>query len=525
MNTADLFLAQARERPDAIAIIETVRGDQDRTLTFGELDDLSARGAALLRASGLRPGDAVLVFQPMSIDLYVALAALFRVGVIAMFLDPSAGRTHIDRCCTLRPPDGFLGSPRAHLLRLLSPAIRRIPRRFAFGAWPIPGAIRWSRDLTAIAPHTEVHPCTPDTPALLTFTSGSTGQPKAAVRSHGLLAAQHTALADSIHLKAGQIDLTTLPIFALANLASGVTTLIPAGDLRRPGAIRTAPIIRQVRRHHPTRGGAAPAFFERLFASGESYPEFHELYTGGAPVFPVVLDRIQQSAPNAEVFAVYGSTEAEPITDIERQAITDTDREKMLGGSGLLAGPTVEHVHLRILGDIWGTEKPQEVRSFTTAEFDAACCSVDTPGEIVVSGAHVLPGYLHGQGDSETKFRVDGTIWHRTGDAGYLDPAGRLWLLGRTSAKITDDHGTLYPFAVEVAARQTLGVRRAALVRHNGKRILLLEPDPTAPPPDLDALRARLPEAHLDDIRLWREIPMDRRHNSKVDYEALKRRL
>ena len=51
------------------------------------------------------------------------------------------------------------------------------------------------------------------------------------------------------------------------------------------------------------------------------------------------------------------------------------------------------------------------------------------PGEIVVAGGHVLPGYLNGEGDVETKFEVDGARWHRTGDLGYLDGAGRLWLL------------------------------------------------------------------------------------------------
>ena len=61
------------------------------------------------------------------------------------------------------------------------------------------------------------------------------------------------------------------------------------------------------------------------------------------------------------------------------------------------------------------------------------------PGEIVVSGAHVGAGYVGGVGDAETKFRVGEVIWHRTGDAGYLDAHGRLWLLGRCSARIADD--------------------------------------------------------------------------------------
>jgi len=218
--------------------------------------------------------------------------------------------------------------------------------------------------------------------------------------------------------------------------------------------------------------------------------------------------------------AVYGSTEAEPIAHIAHDEMSDADMEAMRNGEGLLSGAPEPCVCLRILRDQWG----QPVGPFTAAAFDAACMPTGEPGEIVVSGGHVLPGYLEGRGDAETKFRVDGTVWHRTGDSGYCDTAGRLHLLGRASAKITDAHGTLYPFAVECAAREQGGVRRAALVSHHNKRILLLEPEPAAPV-DLATLSKTLAWAQLDDIRLWKTIPMDKRHNAKVDYAALLKRL
>ena len=78
---------------------------------------------------------------------------------------------------------------------------------------------------------------TTETPALVTFTSGSTGAPKAAVRTHGFLLEQHRVLAESLRLTPDDLDLTTLPIFVLANLGSGVCSLIPDADLRHPGAI------------------------------------------------------------------------------------------------------------------------------------------------------------------------------------------------------------------------------------------------------------------------------------------------
>ncbi|WP_054696243.1 AMP-binding protein [Geotalea toluenoxydans] len=126
----------------------------------------------------------------------------------------------------------------------------------------------------------------------------------------------------------------------------------------------------------------------------------------------------------------------------------------------------------------------------------------------------MLKGYLNGIGDGETKFRVDGVIWHRTGDSGYFDDRGRLWLLGRTSAVIKDHHGELYPFAVECAVRQLPGVLRAALIGRESKRILYVQAAKGADL-DLDAVRAALGWADLDQVRLLAQIPLDRRHNAR----------
>jgi acyl-CoA synthetase (AMP-forming)/AMP-acid ligase II len=155
-NVVHTLIAQAAERPDAPALIATRRG-VDRSITFAHLDAASARSAALFRESGLRPGDAALILQPVSIDLYVTLLAVFRAGLVAMFLDPSAGRAHIERCCGLRTPDALVGPPKAHLLRLISPALRRVRRHFVQGRMPIPGATSLA-DADRLQYLTDIHP-------------------------------------------------------------------------------------------------------------------------------------------------------------------------------------------------------------------------------------------------------------------------------------------------------------------------------------------------------------------------------
>jgi acyl-CoA synthetase (AMP-forming)/AMP-acid ligase II len=545
MNIIEILSQHTASRPEAPAIIDSRRG-RERTITFAKLDRLSAQTSALLRDKGLRAGDTALVFHPMSAELYITLLALFRLGMTAMFLDPSAGRKHVDRCCAMAEPQALIASVKAHALRLISPAVRRIPRKFVIGS-ALPGAT--SIDLlnrngqysdAGFATETQRHRegekrhfknsfeialCAPDHPALLTFTSGSTGEPKAALRTHGFLLAQHRALERSLTLTAGEVDLTTLPIFVLANLASGVTSVIPDADLRFPGAIDPAPVMRQIRAHRPTSAAASPALLERLadhcVKTGERLDSFNRIYTGGAPVFPRTLDKLQEVAPQAEIVAVYGSTEAEPIAHIARGEMLAEDIASMIGGRGLLTGHPVPEIKLRILRDQWGGP----VGPFTTSEFEGACASTDEPGEIVVSGDHVLSGYWRGQGDREIKFKVDGEVWHRTGDAGYLDDAGRLWLLGRSEARINDARGSLYPFAVECAASHHPGVRRAALVAHNGRRLLVVQPSNDQRASELAELRRSLAWARIDEIRWLNQIPVDRRHNAKVDYPVLRQLL
>lgn len=530
MTIGDLLDDQARLRPDAHALIDARAG---RTLTFAQLHREVAAAAAAWQAEGLRRGDAVLVFVPMSADLYVALLGLFRFGAVALFLDPSAGREHLEACCARWTPNALLAVPQAHLLRLRSPALRRIPLKFTSGGW-FPLTRRWQPRASApIAaatasppehPHSRPPSAQPADPALVTFTSGSTGVPKATVRTHAFLLAQYRTLAPSLHLQPGDIDLATLPIFVLANLASGVTTVLPDADLRRPGDVDAASLWKQIERHRVNRITASPAFFEHLIEHGRktqrSLPALRHLHTGGAPVFPRLLEALAQLAPAAQVVAVYGSTEAEPIAHLDRQVISPDDLAAMASGRGLLAGPPVPELRLAILPDEFGRPRP----AVSGMAFQAACLPAGAIGEIVVAGDHVLKGYLGGHGDAETKFKVGDETWHRTGDAGSLDARGRLWLNGRCSARIDDAHGRLYPFGVECIAMTFPEVRRAALVTHHRRRVLVIEA--TAPSPELEArLTSAVAPAHVQKILFLPRLPVDRRHNAKIDYPALQKEL
>jgi acyl-CoA synthetase (AMP-forming)/AMP-acid ligase II len=524
-NVAELFAASVRRRPQAVALVQGV-GAARREITFAALDARARGMAACLVSDAVAPGDAVLFFAAPSIEMYAALIAVLRIGAVAMFVEPSAGLRALHDACAMNLPRAFVASPKAHLIRLISPVFRAIPRKYVL-AGTVPRTTSLDRAGGGVC-HDEIVARDADAPALLTFTSGSTGRPKGAVRTHGILRAQLDALTGAVAARAGTRELVALPIVVLVNLANGAETILPAADLRRPAAIDPVPVLEQMERHRATRVTAAPAFLERLVddaARGRHaervHPRVAEVVTGGGPVFPDVVARIAARWPAARITSVYGSTEAEPIAHVAAHDQTEEDVVAMRAGAGLLAGAPDPSVRLAIVPARWGAP----IGPFTPRELQALARPAGESGEIVVTGAHVVRGYLGGVGDEETKFAVEGEIWHRTGDVGYLDARGRLWLLGRASAVIEDSRGTLYPFAVECAARDVLAIGRAVVVSHLGKRVLIVERRRGTPVLDSARELGALEWAHLDEIVTWPAIPMDRRHNSKVDYPAVRRRL
>jgi olefin beta-lactone synthetase len=518
MNLTALLEDLARLHPERVALVDT-RNSRDRTVTYMELSQRVAAGACALHAMGMRRGQVVLVFQPVCIELYEFLLAAFRSGIRVMLADPSAGREFLSLCCQRLMPDAFFGSWKAQCLRMAVPALRRIDKTITAGPW-FPGAMRWRTDRGDM-PLLEV----PDEePALITFTSGSTGGPKAAVRTHGFLLAQHRELSQSLDFEDGEVDLVTLPVFVLANLASGLTSVLAATDLARPGKPDARAIRGQCARHGVTRCTASPAFFEGLLKHHDGMPAFRKVFTGGAPVFPDLLRRLREALPDAAIHSVYGSTEAEPICHFSaNEADAETDAITQSGG-GLTAGVPVAAIQLKIITDRWG----EPLGPMDTTEFSRMEIPSGQAGEIVVAGKHVLGGYLDGIGDHETKIHVDGSVWHRTGDAGWIDAAGRLWLLGRCAAKLPSFaapsgipvEALRYPFAIECALREKFPEIRTAAIEWHGARLLVvgkkIDTEKT------EAIRDMAHSLGIEGLVCLDALPLDRRHNAKIDYPALR---
>lgn len=498
----------AERTPHATAIITGTRANR-RTLTFDEVSCLSATWAKTLQENGVQNGDHVLVLQSISVELYLALLAIFRIGAIAVFPDPQSLQKTIEAACASVHPVAMIGGWPAQLLRQVSRPLRQIKGTFSAAAVP------WATRLPK-SKGTEAHVANvpADQAALVTFTSGSTGAPKVIARSHGFLAAQHAAITRAVDFVPGTTTLTALPVFVLSHMASGVASILPASDVRKPKEIDTAPLLTQIAENKAHTILASPALVERLArVPASDHPKLatvRDILTGGGPIFPDIVDAASRAMPNARIHLAYGSTEAEPIAHITHDQIAPEDKAATAKGRGLIAGKPTKGTEVAILREAWGMPRP----SLTPSEFDALRMPQGEPGEIVVAGDHVVASYVNGIGNAESKINVAGRVWHRTGDAGAMDANGRLWLLGRCAYRLKDDP-PLYPLQVEAQARAVLGPVPLAAARLDGQAVLVVESGKAGDP-------ALATQFRVDRMLAVKKIPLDRRHQSKVDYASLK---
>ncbi len=465
MTILAAFDAQVAVQPDRPAIID----GKGRKVSFSSLHHRAGFLADEWAKRGIGAGDRVLIAMGVTPDLYAALAALWRLGAVAVLPEPAMGLKGVKTALAAAEVKAWIGAGMLRVLPLLVPRLLGV-KRLSLGA----GA-------ASALPS----PDWPDNhPALMSFTSGSTGRAKAIMRSHGFLAAQNRAVGPLLASEGAEVDLVAFPVFVLANLGSGVTSVLPNWPLRRPDRADGQAIRAHIAKHGVTRLLLPPVLAQTL-ADALLPASVTTIFTGGGPVFPDVVERLMAHNPALRIMAVYGSTEAEPIAELEVSALSPADRARIDGGEGLLAGPPVSAVRVRIVDD-----------------------------EILVAGDHVVETYVDPADNAATKTRdAEGAVWHRTGDGGRFDEAGRLWLLGRTQGCIQG----LWPFAIEVAARSWPGVRRAALCPLDGKACLAIEGD-TAHLVRWQEAAAALGVATVVALK---SIPLDRRHRSKVDHARL----
>ena len=501
-NIARLLRDSTAEHPGRPALVDA---DGRARFTFAELTERVARVAAELVGRDLEPGGRVaLLVRDREEALIPAMAALWAGGTLVT--PPRAGTWRVVLTAAARDrPAAVVADPSTWLLAAVVHGLRSAPIRIVTGRRSWPGLVGLV-DLASRVGHDgppaldEPVPRSANSPAFVSWTTGTTGLPRAVVRTHGVLAAQHAAIRALRAPRPGDVDLAGLPNIALHDLACGVAILVPPRADAGRGA---APLHAVAARAGVTTAAGFPTLFERLVegAPGAALPVLRAILIGGAPVRPDLLDRLGAVAPNATVTVVYGATEVEPITAIEA---ADLRSSAAAGtpGRGLLVGRLCDGIELRFA--------PLEER---TGERPA---SPATRGRILVRGPRVA--------DDPDRSDADG--WLDTGDVGALDADRRLWLLGRASNALP---GGVLPAEIEEPVAALGDVGGAAVVSLPGgdgpRAMLAVEPASTAVASD--AVRARVAALssargwHLDGVVVVRRLPRDGA-SGKVDYRRLR---
>lgn len=533
--------ASAARWPDQIAIAAPERGAWGRKagyrcVTFAELERDTNQLAAALRERGLKPGMRVVLMVKPGIDFIAFTFALFKAGAVIVLIDPGMGGRHMLSCLQDVAPDGFVAIPLVHLIRSM------FRHRFPQARLLVTVGRRWGwsgctarelRSQPVASPLSDT--IQSDADAAIIFTTGSTGPPKGVGYTHGNFCHQVLELQERYDIHAGEIDVPCFPLFALFNLAMGVTTVLPVMDATRPAKADPRNIVRAIQDWQATQSFASPAVWNVVGRFCESHQvrldTLRRVLSAGAPVPAHVLHRMQHAMhPEGNIYTPYGATESLPVASISGREVLDETQPLSDAGAGICVGKRFPRIR-------WKVIRVEDGPLPTLAD----TCELERGevGELIVQGPVVTRAYVTRRDQNELAKIQDGaSYWHRMGDLGYLDEHERFWFCGRKAHRVQTSQGDRYSVPCESIANVHSRVYRSALVgigtagRQTPALVVECWPEQRiASGTDEATLRDEiygLLQAHAmtrsiphGHILFRRELPVDIRHNAKIFREKL----
>jgi cyclohexanecarboxylate-CoA ligase len=446
----------AAQRPDHPAIIGYEGGKLARIVTYAELAALVARFAGALAELGVDQGDVVVAYLPNRWIIGPLYLACARIGAVAAPVLPAlAGRElgHVlttsgaKVCLTI---DSFAGTDYDMLLAQVAPP--ELEHRVVVGDAARTGSIDFG-EFFVTTPWEERRPdpgtpSGPDDPALLVFTSGTTGQPKGVVHSQNTLWAAGQSL--SVPYQLTTRDVVSIPQY-LTHVAAAVHAVYAPVFLGATCVTHDTNddmdlMLDMVNAHHVTHLHAAPWYLARLLAAQRRRPrELSSLRVLSSSSAPISAQMVAEARDvlGLPLFAVWGMTETGGCTTTRPQDPPD-----------------------------WAAHSDGSPMPWMQVRADAE--EPGSAGRLLVRGASLCLGYLDQAEAFATCLDADG--WFDTGDLARDDGRNGIRITGRRSDLITRATGAKVP-AAEI---------EAVLVRHPAVREVALigYPDPLIPGSD-----------------------------------------
>jgi HIP---CoA ligase len=427
-----VLAAAARRDPSGIAA-----DDRTRRSTFEELDGLATRVAAAFVAAGVERGDRVAIWAPNSLDwMAAALGALSAAAVIVPLntrFKREEARFVLERSGAkmLIVASRFLGVSYSGLLAGVElPVLQRIVRLDT--AEEQPG--EWDGFLAQAGPEHIAEAVrrraalSPDDVSDIMFTSGTTGEPKGVVTTHGQNVRVYDIWGKAAGLRPGDRYLVLWPFFHCAGYKSGwLASLIHGVTVYPFPVLDVGKLLDLVRDARITVLPGPPTLFQTLLAEpearrGASLASLRVSVTGATSVAPSLIVRMREELGISTVLTAYGLTET-------CGTVTVTDASDDPDTVATTVGRAIPGVELRIV-DSLGSELP-----------------LGEAGEVLVRGFNVMQGFY--QSPDETAKVLDVAGWLRTGDVGVLDARGYLRITDRLKDMYISGGFNCYPAEIE----------------------------------------------------------------------------
>ncbi|HEX6875454.1 MAG TPA: AMP-binding protein [Nocardioidaceae bacterium] len=447
-NLADLVARAAKEKPDAVAVVDASGG---RRLTWRELDAEADQVAQGLSDIGMVAGYRVMLDLSNRVEFVASYFGALRARLVAVPVNPrsttgevvrmvadSGARVVIadaDTVTTVRSAvagleDALVGADAELRSRTT------VPRVVVVGAPGLPGETTYS-DLVGRGGRVPPTPEDPEALAVLLYTSGTSGRPRAAMLSHRALLAniEQAAAVEPPLIRGDDVVLGVLPLFHVYGLNAVLGQVVrQQARIVVVEGFDVEGTLALIEHEGVTVVPVAPpviAYWRDVDRLAERLRSVRFVLSGSAPLSPQLVTSFEERS-RVTIHQGYGLTEAAPV-------VTSTQRSASPKRGSV--GAALPGISLRLVDEAGHTPEGED------------------PGEIQIKGDNLFSGYWPDGADGPGR---DG--WWATGDVGFLDRDGDLFLVDRIKELVIVSGFNVYPVEVEEVIAELDEVREAAVI-------------------------------------------------------------
>ena len=447
-----------------------IRNNELKSKSYSELyEDVQLMSSYLIH-KGVNKGDRILAFATSNYNLCIFILASFKIGASVMYVNVFAKQESLKRIFEKYRPQHILVSNKTKMVKMFFKEINKIKNIINID----------QIDSFKYKEFEEIE-TEEDTPALITVTTGSTGNPKMFIRTHKDLYNQLLLVTNNINKKEEQeIVLTTSYIYIFANIMQGFTTVLPNINLGSNSDSKISKILNKFKDLDISMIITSPDFCLR---TPNIYPNLKTLYFGGAILNYNEAERIRKKYRNSNIIYIYGSTECNLISGIELNKYIEY----------------LEKDNICVLGNICnGVE-----------------LKIDEENHILVKSDALLTKTLE-------DIEIDNE-YYDTNDIGKIKD-DMLIYIGKNKFFIEINNNKIYCNEIEQnVILEFKQLQKCAIIQKNEKYYLFIEDYKV----DSEEVKKYIKDKYSIETNIIRMkiIPRDNKHHTKIDYIKLEKIL